>query len=115
MKRILTRIAVVVLLVSAIGIPAGASESQPQGGSGSARVRMVDERFRPRTITVARGTLVRWVNRGNQDHTTTSNSGLWSSGRVDPGDSFRRRFQQAGTFAYRCTIHPQMRGTIIVE
>jgi plastocyanin len=29
--------------------------------------------------------------------------------------SYERTFDQAGTFAYHCTPHPFMRGTVIVE
>ena len=80
------------------------------------RVKMLDgtrNQFRPARITIARGDVVKWRNRGDLTHTTTSNS--WDSGRVSPGDSFRRRFRRSGTFTYHCSIHPEMTGTIVVR
>jgi len=75
---------------------------------------MVDDRFRPRSLTVSRGTKVRWVNRGNHNHTTTSDNELWDSGLLSPGSSFARRFRTRGTFEYLCNVHPGMTGTITV-
>jgi plastocyanin len=103
-------------LVALIATLVTAGLALPASGGGQqqvTRVRMVDERFRPRNITIDRGTFVRWVNRDNLDHTSTGPG--WNSGRLDPGDTFRRRFNQTGTFSYRCTIHLTMRGTIVVE
>ena len=77
------------------------------------RVRIVDFAFRPRNLMIARGTVVRWVNRGARTHTTTSNTSLWNN-KLAPGETFRRRFRRTGTFAYHCSIHPQMTGTITV-
>ncbi len=76
---------------------------------------MVDgNRFRPATLTVARGTRVRWVNSDNVSHTTTSNTGVWAA-TLSPGERFARRFRRAGEFNYRCTIHTGMIGRIVVN
>lgn len=79
-----------------------------------ARVRIIDFAFKPRTLHVAKGTRVKWVNRGSVSHTTTSNRDLWNSGALAPGDSFSRVFRRAGTFRYHCSIHPDMKGRIVV-
>jgi plastocyanin len=84
------------------------------GGTSSERVKIVDFAFRPKTITVAKGTRVRWTNRGDTRHTTTSTRGLWDSGVLAVGDSFSRVFRKTGTFRYHCTIHSTMRGRIVV-
>ena len=78
------------------------------------RVKIVDFAFRPRAITVPRGTRVTWVNRGSANHTSTSKSGLWDSGMLSPGESFSRVFRRTGTFRYTCKIHPAMVGKVIV-
>jgi len=93
------------LLVVLLAIPASAGSAT--------RVRIIDKRFRPSNVTIERGTVVRWANTGNNNHTSTGPG--WNSGTLNPGESFRRRFRQRGTFSYRCTIHAGMRGTIIVE
>jgi plastocyanin len=111
-KRAIARLLVLVLALSATAVPAGATD-EAQGG-GRVRVRIVDNRFRPRTIEVARGTRVLWVNRGSNPHTTTSNTGLWDSGTLSSGERFTRRFGRRGTFRFHCEIHPTMTGRIIV-
>ena len=52
------------------------------------RVRIVDNAFRPRNFSIRRGTVVRWVNRGDRNHTTTSNMSIWDSNILSPGDTF---------------------------
>jgi plastocyanin len=118
-KRSTVRIAVVAATAIALVVPAAAAEAQvDRRGMGPLgrvqRVRMVDgNRFRPPTVTVTRGTRVRWVNRDNVSHTTTSNTGIWNA-TLSPGERFARRFRRAGEFNYRCTFHTGMSGTIIV-
>jgi plastocyanin len=81
-----------------------------------AKVRMKDNFFMPRRITVEKGTRVRWVNRGTNPHTTTSATGLWDSQTLDPGEAFSRRFGRRGAFRYVCSIHVDegMRGKVVV-
>jgi plastocyanin len=117
--RSVSRAATVSLIAFSLALPPVAAASAPgdRGASEVRRVRMVDagvNRFRPGRLTVDRGTRIRWVNAGSLSHTTTSDDGDWDR-RLSPGDTFTRRFRRAGTFSYRCTIHPEMRGTIVVE
>ena len=66
--------------------PVGARErgNEPRGTTQVDRVRIVDNAFRPRNLSIARGTVVRWVNRGDRSHTTTSNTSIWDSGTSSP-------------------------------
>lgn len=103
------------LLPSAGGVVAAErSRREPRGTVDVVTIRIVDNRFRGGTITVDRGTVVKWRNRGANTHTTTSDTDTWDSGSLSPGETFRRRFRQAGTFRYHCSIHSTMRGTITV-
>jgi plastocyanin len=119
MNRSHARIAVVAATAIALVVPAVTAEARVSrrgmGPLGTVeRVRMVDgDRFRPATLTVARGTRVRWMNADNVSHTTTSNTGIWSA-TLSPGERFARRFRRAGEFNYRCTIHTGMTGRIVV-
>jgi plastocyanin len=107
----------VALVLVVLTPPVGARErgTEPRGTTQISRVRIIDNAFRPRNLTIARGTVVRWVNRGENSHTTTSNRDLWNSGTLSPGDTFRRRFRRTGTFRYHCSIHTGMTGTITVS
>jgi plastocyanin len=114
-----TAVALIAFVVAALALaPAADAGSErrasgPARGTETVRVRMVDDAFRPRNVSISRGTRIRWVNAGESDHTSTA-SGLWDSGLLDPGETYRRVFRRSGTFPYFCTAHPAMRGTITV-
>jgi plastocyanin len=71
--------------------------------------------YAPNPVNVAVGATVRWMNNDTTTHTSTANGGAWSSGAIAPGGSFSMTFQSAGTYPYRCTIHPNMIGTVTVQ
>jgi plastocyanin len=48
-------------------------------------------------------------------HTATSDTGVWDSGTLATGQSYSHTFDQPGTYTYHCTIHPFMKGTIVVQ
>jgi len=72
--------------------------------------------FVPKRISVAPGTTVRWVSRGQETHTVTSRNGLFNSGPLPPGASFSVTFRQPGTYRYFCRPHRKMGmvGTVFV-
>jgi quinohemoprotein ethanol dehydrogenase len=83
-------------------------------------VEIIDFAFNPGTIIVPPGTTVTWTNTGAQPHTATStvsetNPVTFDSGILDPGQSFSFRFDTPGTYDYFCTVHPFMRGKVIVD
>lgn len=87
------------------------SGETPAPGSASS-VEITNFAFNPATITVPRGTTVVWTNSDNTAHTVTGSG--FDSGTLDPGQTFSRTFNNAGTFEYGCSIHPTMRGEIVV-
>lgn len=100
----------VIVLVLTSAVPASASSPEA-----NLRVRIVDFTFRPRMIMGNVGDMVRWRNAGEEPHTTTSTTGVWDSGTMDPGETFTRTFDTAGTFRYLCEIHPSMTGKIVIN
>jgi plastocyanin len=58
--------------------------------------------FRPSHVRVKVGTTVRWVNHGVVPHEITTRDGLWSTGRIAPGESGAVRFDKPGTYRYIC-------------
>lgn len=70
--------------------------------------------FDPAELTVTVGSTVTWTNEDGAAHTTTSDDGLWDSGRLGQGGTYGRVFDQAGGFSNYCAIHRSMRGTIVV-
>ncbi|HKT37962.1 MAG TPA: plastocyanin/azurin family copper-binding protein [Ktedonobacterales bacterium] len=74
--------------------------------------------FSPGSVTVKVGDTVEWVNNSTVPHTSTSDSGSalsWDSGAIDTGGgTFSFTFTKAGTYAYHCSFHASMHGTIVV-
>ena len=73
--------------------------------------------FSPSTITVVIGlnNTVDWINDDSVPHTVTANDGSFSSGNLNPGDSYSFTFTSPGTYTYHCSYHPWMKGTVIVK
>jgi len=66
------------------------------------------------TAIVPVGGTITWTNMGSQAHSVTATDGSFDSGLVAPGAMASIEFDAAGTFAYVCTPHPWMRGTVVV-
>ena len=72
--------------------------------------------FSQSTLTIKKGDTVKWTNNDGASHTVVSDSGSEiNSGTLAPGQSYSHTFNDAGTFAYHCAIHPSMKAKIIVE
>lgn len=69
--------------------------------------------FTPPDVTINVGDTVRWTNNGGT-HTTTSDTAVWDSGFLSPGQMFNWTFNDAGMFPYLCSIHPFMTANITV-
>ena len=75
---------------------------------------IVAESFGP-DLTVAAGTTITWTNHDDVPHVVASDSNIFKSKVLDTNEKFTFVFTQPGTFTYICTIHPRMRGTIVVQ
>lgn len=106
MKR---RVAAVMVAASVFGTTALPSASV--SAVTVVRVKVGDNFFRPKIVTIAKGDKVKWVNRGDNPHTVTGKN--WDV-VLSPGEAFRKRFRKAGTFEYRCRFHSGQRGTVVV-
>jgi plastocyanin len=91
------------------------SRGSAPGGGGADRVRIANFAFAPATVRAKVGQRVRWEHRdAGVTHTVTALDGAFRSRELHEGDEFSHQFRTAGTFAYRCAIHPGMRGTVRV-
>ncbi len=81
-------------------------------------------------VTVTVGTLVQWTSNGGTVHTVYSCDSAhidatgcpkgansvnvaFTSPTINPSATFQFTFGQAGNFAYYCSIHPWMHGTVV--
>jgi plastocyanin len=103
-----------ILSMAAMLISAPAASAQDE-----MTVSIQDFFFDPDQLTVAPGTTVTWVNKGQAPHTVTSTDGKeLDSATLQPGDTYSFTFKDddAGeTYAYQCTIHPQMTASVNVS
>ena len=71
--------------------------------------------FGPSSIVVNVGDTVTWTNQDGVAHTATARDGSFDTGNIGPSRSGSHTFTTAGTFAYVCSIHPFMHGTVVVR
>ena len=69
------------------------------------------------STTISFGTLFYWTNLDDVTHrivsgTPNAPTGIWDSGDLKKGDTFKVEFLFQGRFDYFCSIHPNMRGSI---
>lgn len=69
--------------------------------------------FRPSTITVQVGDTVTFTNADTSPHEVEIDGERL--GEQAQGQSVKWKAEKAGDFPYKCTIHPQMAGEVIVE
>lgn len=103
----------VILVVAFAVARATAAQVTPPGAS-THTVFMDGTRFVPETIAVRRGDRVVWVNKDPFPHTATALR-EFDSAAVAAGGSWTFTTTRAGEFAYVCTLHPGMKGVLIVK
>ena len=94
------------------------SDSTGPGGGGapvaSNQVSIGNDFFSAASIVVPAGTTVTWTwNSGSTEHNVTFADA--TSGDRSGGASYSRQFIAPGTFAYHCTLHPGMTGSVLVQ
>lgn len=90
------------------------SVTAPAAPAGGNQVTIDGFAFAPVTLTVPVGTTVTWTNRDEEPHTVAASDGSFHSPGMGTGATFTHTFSTAGTFDYVCSIHPMMRGSVVV-
>ena len=106
----------VTFLLTALASTPGLAEDPNNAGAGPvASVSMDHNTFIPSEITVVPGTTVTWVNKEAMPHTVVDvNKGFRSKTLVKDAQ-FSFTFTAAGDYDYLCSIHPNMKGKVIVK
>jgi plastocyanin len=107
----------VVVVAVALGAAPSLDGKSRAAAPPRAEVTIDNFAFAPATLTVARGTTVKWTNKDDEPHTVVSDRDpkLFKSPALDTDESFSFTFNDPGTYKYYCTIHPHMQGTIVVQ
>ncbi len=74
----------------------------------------------PSVIEINAGESVTWKNQDVAFHSVTSGSyeepqELFDSGHLDPDQTFTLKFDELGDYDYFCTLHPWMKGKVLVK
>lgn len=105
-------VAVGALLLGTLGValaePAGAQAE-------TVEIAIMGYEFTPAALEIEVGTTVVWTNHDSAPHNVIStDGGPLSSPTLQTGESYSYTFTEPGTYAYYCSIHPDMTGTITV-
>lgn len=140
-RHIFVLLALFVAMAGTSGIPdANAVEPEqhtitiPKGAANPTvdlTLQNVGNWYDPRKLTVKQGDTVTWVNNDTEPHTVTSGvgggiqsvqtgqkgtpDGIFDSDFFGPGESWSFTFENTGTYAYFCVIHPWMEAVVMVE
>ena len=95
----------VALMSAALAMPARAAVQS---------VTVQNFSFVPPAITINAGDSVSWTNKDQVQHTATSDTGVFDTGAIAPLGGKTITFTVAGTYAYHCSFHTFMKGTVTV-
>jgi len=102
----------------------GTSDNSGYGNDNTARAETAQEIqkvtiknfvFDPAIVTISPGEKLIFVNEDAAPHTATANSGDFDTAQLNQGESGTIVINDAGTYEYFCTIHPAMKGTVVVK
>ncbi len=97
------------------GAAGGAPQTPVAVDASQVDVEIADFDFSPRELTVQAGATIRWTNGDSAPHDATDEADGWGTGTLKQGESATITFDAPGTYAYFCTIHPDMKATLAVE
>lgn len=98
--------------------PSEDAPSEDAPAEGAATVTIEQSRFSERELVVPVGTTVTFINLDGFAHTVTSSEDsplAFDSGTMNEGAEFTVTFDEPGTYAYFCEVHPTMRATVVVQ
>jgi plastocyanin len=106
-----------VALVLGWGALCSTPDAFPADPAGKPAMHTVDidgVAFQPAVLVVKRGDTVVWVNKDPFPHTVTA-QGAFDSHDIPAGASWKYVARKPGTYAYICTLHSNMKGTLTVQ
>src|SRR4051794_39667715 len=110
MRKVLILITTTVVALGLVAASAGA------GGAAPKVVKAVNFEFKPKNLTIAKGTKVTWKNVSGK-HTVTFKTLNYDKTISANHKTVSKTFRQKGTFRYICRFHKSlgMTGKIIVQ
>lgn len=78
-------------------------------------VTIENMQFTPKNLTVQRRDRVVWVNKDLFPHTATADAKAFDSHEIPASGSWTYVAGKPGEYAYGCSLHPTMKGKLIVR
>jgi plastocyanin len=104
------------LVLAALGVTLAAvtaSGAAPRAHAARTKVvKLVDDAFKPKRVTIHKGSTIKWVWRGQNQHNV--HVGRHHSGLKVHG-SYKHKFTHRGTFRVVCSIHVDLGMTMKVR
>jgi Icc protein len=95
---------------------------QPSGSGGrqlhlaANEIGIANFAFTPQRLTVRAGMTVTWVNRDDTAHALASATGAFQASKpLDTDQRYSVTFDKPGSYDYFCSIHPVMKGRVVVQ
>ena len=101
--------------------PASTTAARKSAKAGSASVSILDGDstsqyvFSPASVTIGAGSTVTWTNKGKAPEGHDVKGDGFESGKLDQGQAYSHTFSAPGSYPYICSIHPFMKGTVVVQ
>jgi amicyanin len=108
---IVSIVAILALSLPRLTMLISAADNKPA----AAEVKIDNFTFTPATLTVPVGTQITWTNRDDIPHNVVNDDASIKSKVLDTDDKFSFTFTKPGTYSYFCSIHPKMKGTVVVK
>lgn len=94
--------------------PVSQTPPPPPAPPATVSVSISNFAFSPSTITVKKGTIVKWTNNDSAPHTVTGISIGPVSDTLLNGQTYSYTFDTIGSFDYNCGFHSSMTGRVVV-
>lgn len=88
------------------------------GTPGENEIFLLYKTFSPTSLSIKKGTTIKFTNKDNANHSVTSGNGVLNSGKIKSEDSYSYTFDNIGSYYFYCNYHSdnkQENGVIIVQ
>lgn len=94
--------------------PTTVKETTATPVAGAATLTIQGMAFAPQTLAVKKGTVITVTNKDSLGHSVTARTGAFDTDVLAANESATLTMDTVGSFAYFCSVHPTMTGTITV-
>ncbi|MEY2425208.1 MAG: hypothetical protein QOI61_780 [Actinomycetota bacterium] len=115
MRKVFVGVAVVGLLAGSACGGGGKDKAEPPttGGPAAATVKAEGTTWSPDEVTLKAGEVLEWNVDGSIVHDLKGDEGV--SHKAASKYTVTHKYGKPGTYAFQCTIHPGMTGTVTVN